>query len=151
MGIPNQQIGWGQREKLLWEVSKQLEYLTKIVAALNVSIDPATNLVVNTLSTTSTGLNNIKIGTTTGAYIFDDGVNNTIEIKGLLTPTSAFIKLGSGAANTTIGTTGNYINLAGANSATVIPNFTNNTTAQAGGLVNGDLYRTTDTLKVVHP
>jgi hypothetical protein len=151
MGIPNQQIGWGQREKLLWEVSKQLEYLTKIVAALNLSVDPATNLVVNTLSTTSTGLDNIKIGTTTGAYIYDDGTNNTIEIKGLLTPTSGFIKFGSGSANTTIGTNGSYINLAGASSGTVIPNYANNAAALAGGLVNGDLYRTTDTLKVVHP
>jgi hypothetical protein len=79
-------------------------------------------------------LNNIKIGTTSGAYIYDDGTNNTIEIKGLLSPTSGFIKFGSGPANTTIGTNGNYINLGGANSLTIFPNFTNNTTALAGGL-----------------
>lgn len=30
MGIPNRQIGWGTEENLLWEISKQLEYLTKV-------------------------------------------------------------------------------------------------------------------------
>lgn len=30
MGIPNRQIGWGTEENLLWQISKQLEYLTKV-------------------------------------------------------------------------------------------------------------------------
>ena len=31
MAIPNRQIGWGTEENLLWQISKQLEYLTKVV------------------------------------------------------------------------------------------------------------------------
>lgn len=31
MAIPSQQIGWSQRAKLLWQISKQLENLTKVM------------------------------------------------------------------------------------------------------------------------
>jgi hypothetical protein len=31
MAIPSQQIGWSQKSKLLWQISKQLEYLTGIL------------------------------------------------------------------------------------------------------------------------
>lgn len=30
MAIPARQIGWGTEENLLWEISKQLDYLTKV-------------------------------------------------------------------------------------------------------------------------
>ena len=30
MGIPSRQIGWGTEENLLWQISKQLEQLTKV-------------------------------------------------------------------------------------------------------------------------
>jgi len=30
MAIPSRQIGWGTEENLLWQISKQLEYLTKV-------------------------------------------------------------------------------------------------------------------------
>jgi hypothetical protein len=40
MAIPSQQIGWSQRAKLLWNISKQLEKLTQV--ASNVTITPAT-------------------------------------------------------------------------------------------------------------
>lgn len=33
MAIPTRQIGWGTTENLLWQISKQLEYLTQVVAA----------------------------------------------------------------------------------------------------------------------
>lgn len=32
MAIPSRQIGWGTTENLLWQISKQLEYLTQVVA-----------------------------------------------------------------------------------------------------------------------
>jgi len=32
MGIPSKQIGWGTQENLLWQISKQLEYLTKVIS-----------------------------------------------------------------------------------------------------------------------
>ncbi len=31
MAIPSRQIGWGTEEKLLWQISKQLETLTKVI------------------------------------------------------------------------------------------------------------------------
>lgn len=34
MAIPSRQIGWGTEENLLWQISKQLEYLTKVVGNL---------------------------------------------------------------------------------------------------------------------
>ena len=35
MAIPSQQIGWSQKSKLLWQISKQLELLIKVTAANN--------------------------------------------------------------------------------------------------------------------
>jgi hypothetical protein len=32
MAIPSKQIGWGTESNLLWSISKQLEYLTKVTA-----------------------------------------------------------------------------------------------------------------------
>jgi len=32
MPIPSRQIGWGTTDNLLWQISKQLEYLTQVVA-----------------------------------------------------------------------------------------------------------------------
>jgi hypothetical protein len=44
MAIPSRQIGWGTEENLLWQISKQLETLTRVVY----------NIGGNTTSTTST-------------------------------------------------------------------------------------------------
>ena len=30
MGVPSKQIGWGTQENLLWQIAKQLEYLTNV-------------------------------------------------------------------------------------------------------------------------
>jgi hypothetical protein len=38
MAIPSRQIGWGTEENLLWQISKQLEYLTGVT--YNASIKP---------------------------------------------------------------------------------------------------------------
>ena len=32
MAIPSRQIGWSTKSNLLWQISKQLEYLTKVTA-----------------------------------------------------------------------------------------------------------------------
>jgi len=32
MSIPSQQIGWSQKSKLLWNISKQLERLTAVMS-----------------------------------------------------------------------------------------------------------------------
>ena len=50
MAIPSQQIGWGTEEKLLWQISKQLEYLTRVTYNLSVAPLPSNciEFVVNT-------------------------------------------------------------------------------------------------------
>ena len=35
MAIPPKQIGWSQEANLLWQISKQLEQLIKVIAANN--------------------------------------------------------------------------------------------------------------------
>ena len=44
MSIPNKQVGWGTEENLLWEISKQLEELSRILG----------NLASSTTTTTTT-------------------------------------------------------------------------------------------------
>lgn len=39
MGTPAKQIGWSQKSNLLWNISKQLERLTQVIAS-----NKATNL-----------------------------------------------------------------------------------------------------------
>lgn len=46
MGIPNQQIGWSQKAKLLWNISKQLEKLIQV--ASNPSSEPTTTTTTTT-------------------------------------------------------------------------------------------------------
>jgi hypothetical protein len=44
MAIPSRQIGWSTTDNLLWQISKQLEYLTQVTA----------NGTTSTTSTTTT-------------------------------------------------------------------------------------------------
>jgi len=46
MSIPNRQIGWSQKSKLLWQISKQLERLTQVAG---------TKIPVTTTTTTTVG------------------------------------------------------------------------------------------------
>lgn len=48
MAIPSQQIGWSQRAKLLWQISKQLEILTQVAG--NVVINPSTTTTTTTVA-----------------------------------------------------------------------------------------------------
>lgn len=47
MAIPSRQIGWSTTENLLWQISKQLQYLTQVVAN-------GTTTTTSSTSTTST-------------------------------------------------------------------------------------------------
>jgi hypothetical protein len=55
MAIPSRQIGWGTDSNLLWQISKQLEYLTKVtgtasdVTVINDITDPVPVTVENTV------------------------------------------------------------------------------------------------------
>lgn len=54
MAIPSRQIGWGTEENLLWQISKQLETLTKVVYNLSIVPLPSNciEFVVNTTADT---------------------------------------------------------------------------------------------------
>lgn len=45
MAIPSRQIGWGAEENLLWEIAKQLEYLTKVTYTAGNTQVPSNNVV----------------------------------------------------------------------------------------------------------
>jgi hypothetical protein len=40
MAIPNRQIGWSQESNLLWEISRELDQLTKVVSASAAPVAP---------------------------------------------------------------------------------------------------------------
>lgn len=52
MAIPSKQIGWSQKSKLLWNISKQLEQLTGIVGR-NIPA-PTTTTTTTTVAPTTT-------------------------------------------------------------------------------------------------
>ena len=57
MAIPSRQIGWGTEENLLWQISKQLEYLTGVAYAAGSASSSITTFPVpgdgDTVSTTA--------------------------------------------------------------------------------------------------
>jgi hypothetical protein len=57
MAIPSRQIGWGTEENLLWQISKQLEYLTGVAYAAGSASSSTTTFPVpgfgDTVSTTA--------------------------------------------------------------------------------------------------
>jgi hypothetical protein len=82
MAIPSKQIGWGTESNLLWQIAKQIQYLTK-VASTSISsfisqtitsgvIDkaPSENAVYNALSFKQ-GFGKIKLTDPNGAYFTD--------------------------------------------------------------------------------
>jgi hypothetical protein len=54
MAIPSQQIGWSQKSKLLWNIAKQLETLTKVAGNVEVGPVGPTTTTTSTSSTTTT-------------------------------------------------------------------------------------------------
>jgi hypothetical protein len=73
MSIPNRQIGWGTEENLLWQISKQLEYLTKVV--YNIPNNTTTTSTSSTTTTTTTSVpvpGNIDIAASTDFDIVGD-------------------------------------------------------------------------------
>ena len=54
MAIPSRQIGWSTTDNLLWQISKQLQYLTQVVAHPPTSTTTTTTTVVAPTTTTTT-------------------------------------------------------------------------------------------------
>lgn len=47
MAIPSKQIGWGTEENLLWQISKQLEYLIKVTHNIGTTTTTTTTIPPN--------------------------------------------------------------------------------------------------------
>lgn len=56
MAIPSQQIGWSQRAKLLWNISKQLEKLIQVTGNVTVPCPECPECPTTTTTTTTAGL-----------------------------------------------------------------------------------------------
>jgi hypothetical protein len=53
MAIPSRQIGWSTTDNLLWQISKQLQYLTQVVAHPPESTTTTTTVAPTTTTTTT--------------------------------------------------------------------------------------------------
>ena len=65
MAIPSRQIGWGTKSNLLWQISKQLEYLTKVTD--NCCSTTTTTSTSSTTTTSTSSTSSTTTSTTTTA------------------------------------------------------------------------------------
>ena len=79
MAIPSKQIGWGTEENLLWQISKQLEYLTRVV--YNIPNNTTTSTSTSTTTTTAAPVPNMSLTVSNDLGLFDiaDSSDFTIE------------------------------------------------------------------------
>jgi hypothetical protein len=61
MAIPSQQIGWSQRAKLLWQISKQLENLIKVAGNVQLTTTTTSTVAPTTTTTTTVAPLNLSI------------------------------------------------------------------------------------------
>lgn len=54
MAIPSRQIGWSTKSNLLWQISKQLEYLTGVMHRNTTTTTTTTSSSTSTTTTTTT-------------------------------------------------------------------------------------------------
>jgi hypothetical protein len=54
MAIPARQIGWSQKSNLLWQISKQLEYLTGVLYKSTTTTTSTSSSSSTTTTTTTT-------------------------------------------------------------------------------------------------
>jgi hypothetical protein len=70
MAIPSQQIGWSQKAKLLWQISKQLENLIKVAGNVQVSpVNPTTTTTTTSVVSYLTTENNDQLITENNDFI----------------------------------------------------------------------------------
>lgn len=112
MAIPSRQIGWGTDSNLLWQISKQLEYLTKVTGTASdvTVINDVTDPVPVSPIPNNTGLNGttpyklISLATTNANNIKASGGNLYSIIAIGLTSTVRYLKLYNKATAPTVGT-----------------------------------------------
>jgi len=113
MAIPSKQIGWSNESNLLWQVAKELEYLTKVTAnvttgltdtqlrATPVPISPRPN---TTGANGTTPYKLISLATTNANVIKASGGNLYSVIAIGLSSTVRYLKLYNKASAPTVGT-----------------------------------------------
>jgi hypothetical protein len=89
MAIPSRQIGWGTEENLLWQISKQLEYLTGVTYKSLSELAP-TYKVYTALLTQSGGDNQILLSdsdlTIGVTYFIDNNAGGTVDFTNVGAP-----------------------------------------------------------------
>lgn len=82
MAIPSRQIGWSTRANLLWQISKQLQYLTGVLYK-NTSTTTSTSSSSTTTTTTTTSTTTSTTSTTTtaapGSYAYGTSTSNYVD------------------------------------------------------------------------
>ena len=94
MAIPSRQIGWGTDSNLLWQISKQLEYLTKVtgtasdVTVINDITDPVP--VTGPLTDTQLRASNVGVSPniTRGAGVTDSNTQRVVVASDQIVPFS---------------------------------------------------------------
>lgn len=81
MAIPSRQIGWGTEENLLWQISKQLEYLTRVVYNIPNNTTTTTSTSTSTTTTTTAPLPNLSLTVTNNLGNFDIAENSDFTIE----------------------------------------------------------------------
>ena len=82
MAIPSRQIGWGTEENLLWEVSKQLDQLTKVTGNIPAPLSLYSGTFFDTTTQNNGGAtvaNQVLLGSTQAANGFTLA-NNTVTV-----------------------------------------------------------------------
>lgn len=85
MSLPNKQIGWSNESNLLWQVAKQIEYLTKTTTTVTV-----VNTAINPVPVTGTIIVALPVGASTSALQISGNASLTTiatNTGGLLTDT----------------------------------------------------------------
>lgn len=103
MAIPSQQIGWSQKAKLLWNISKQLEKLTQVTGSVVIPTSATIDIYSNELSfpinSTSMVLRCDNSGNNIGNYIYTgETVNDLNELVDLFNTNPATSAYGTYSA-----------------------------------------------------
>ena len=87
MAIPSRQIGWGTEENLLWQISKQLDTLTKVAYNIGKTTTTTSTSTTTTTTTAAPSPGNVDIAASTS---FDITGDFTIEMFVNLSNTNGF-------------------------------------------------------------
>ena len=84
MAIPSRQIGWSTKANLLWQISKQLEYLTGVLyngggTTTTTTSSTSTTSTTSTTTTTSTSTTTTTTTAAPGSYAYGASTSNYVD------------------------------------------------------------------------